>query len=499
MRNVLFGLSLVSILFSACSSTDSEPSGGAGAAGVAGKAAGGAAGRADASGAGGTSDEAGAAGTAGAAGSDDGPSVCLDSGLGEIELVVTGLPATVAASISISGASEALESESTTLSDAPGGQYSVIAKRVYDADPLVRTVYDAQIDAPTFCLEDGGTQSVTVNYAPVAPSNQLWTILRSHGGAPLRGFGSSRLKASGSPMATSEVFLSAERTLAFDHAGNLWATGEDLGPGTILTRYAPAWLTGVGEPRADYAFHLAIAFCAPPETNGVVAATTKGIALDSSGNIWLSVCNKKVLRVDRPETTPGASEEPEDITPSVTLSGFSAQNEDLAFDSAGNLWLAAGGQVLRFDRARLDRNDAGTPDCVLDVTTDDATPLSLKANFLAFDGAGNLWATDVAGSTLFQIAKADLAYEGTNSVVAKAHLTVSGSMTNLGRPAFDDEGSLWTPLTESSFGKLTAEQLTVSSSAAAPTVPAVVISGVGPDALAFFPAASGLPLPSAQP
>src|SRR6186713_1820358 len=106
MRNVLFGLSLVSVLFSACSSTDSEPSSGAGAAGVAGKAAGGAAGRADASGAGGTSDEAGAAGTAGAAGSDDGPSVCLDSGLGEIELVVTGLPATVAASISISGASE---------------------------------------------------------------------------------------------------------------------------------------------------------------------------------------------------------------------------------------------------------------------------------------------------------------------------------------------------------------------------------------------------------
>lgn len=120
--------------------------------------------------------------------------------------------------------------------------------------------------------------------------------------------------------------------------------------------------------------------------------------------------------------------------------------------------------------------------------------------FLAFDVAGNLWATDVAARTLFEIAKTDLDQQGTSTIAAKVQLSLDSSF-DLGRPAFDDQGSLWVSTAQYSFGKLTAQQLAVSSSAAQPTVPAVVISdvGIGPDALAFFPAASGLPLASAQP
>jgi len=493
MRGVLLGLSLVSVLFSACDSKTSQGSTADGDAGAAGEAAAeaGAGGAADAAGAAGAGETAGTAGTAGAAGSagSDASSSCVPAGQGQIELVVTDLPATVAARVIVSGERDQLASESTTLSDLPGGPYTVSAKRVYDANPLVRTAYDAQLTNPAFCLEDGGTETVTVSYSKVVSSNQLWTIGGSSS-APLLGFAASTLTDSGSPAATAMVNLPVGTSMAFDQDGNLWAAGATVAEPTVA-RYASAWLSGVGVARADFAFDLAID-CVP---------AIKAVALDESGNVWLSACDKRVLRIDRPDATPGANEEPVDIAANVTLSGFSEQNEDLAFDSAGNLWLAAGGQVLRFDRARLGSDDADPPDLVLDVTTEDATPQALAANFLAFDLAGNLWASDFDGNAVFEIVKTDLDNAGTNTVVANVRVTVDVQAV-ISRPAFDDEGSLWLSLAAGKFGKLSAEQLAVSSSAAAPTTPAFVISSsdVGyADGMAFFPAASGLPLASAQP
>lgn len=494
MRGVLVtSVCVVSALFFACGSTDSPPGGSAGSAGSAGSSgsggkAGGGAGESSAAGEGGASgaDGAGAAGEGGAAGAPG--SVCVESGTGDIDLIVEGLPLDVAASVTISGPSDSVESESTTLNNAPGGSYSVTAKRVYDADPLVRSAYDAQISSPTFCLDDGGNAAVTVKYSKVTPSNQLWTL--NGGTKPVLGFGASTLTASGSPNATSLANLPLGTSMAFDHDGNLWAAGATLAEPTV-SRYAAAWLGGVGVPRTDYAFNLALG-CLP---------ALKAVALDLDGNVWLSACGKRVLRIDRPESGPGETEEPIDIVANVTLSGFSEDNEDLAFDKAGNLWVAAGGRVLRFDRARLGHDDAAAPDLVLEVTTDEVTPQPLAANFLAFDLAGNLWASDFGANAVFEIGKTDLAARGSASAVAKVRVSLD-VLAVMSRPAFDDAGALWLSLAAGKFGKLTAEQLAVSSGPGAPTAPAVVISSpdVGyADGIAFFPAASGLPLASAQP
>jgi hypothetical protein len=498
MRGVLASLCLLPALFSACSSSDEQPVAVGGTAGVAGKPSAGAGGTssAGASGESGESGASGAAELAGDAGAGDtgaagaaGPSGCAESGQGDIELVVSGLPASIAANVSIAGPHAALESESITLRHVPGGSYSVGAKRVYDDNALVRAAYDAQISSPTFCLDDGGTQTVDVSYQKVAPSNQLWT----HNGdqnAPLLGFAASALTTSGSPTATSRAKLPIGGAFAFDREGNLWAAGASAAQPTVA-RYAAAWLAGVGVPLSDFAYNLALD-CSPK---------VEALALDSSGNVWLSACGKRVLRIDRPDATPGAAEEPIDIAANVTLSGFSEQNEDLAFDSAGNLWVAAGGRVLRFDRARLVHDDAGAPDLALEVTSDDATPQPLSASFLAFDVAGNLWASDLAAKAVLELDKAMLEQRGTSTVAAKVRVSLDVQALD-GRPAFDDEGSLWLSLSAGKFAKVTAEQLAVSSSASAPTVPALVIAS--PDlsdagGLAFFPAASGLPLPSAQP
>ena len=81
------------------------------------------------------------------------------------------------------------------------------------------------------------------------------------------------------------------------------------------------------------------------------------------------------------------------------------------------------------------------------------------------------------------------------------HVTVDVEAV-MSRAAFDDEGALWLSLAAGKFGKLTPTQLAVTSDAGAPTTPEIVLSS--PDVryangIAFFPAASGLPLASAQP
>ena len=329
MRAALFSLCLVPVLFAACSSSD-DPKGGSSHAGAAGQTSGGA----GAGGAAGSADDsAGAAGTSGAADAagSDGVS-CVELGQGQIKLVVTGLPATVAASITLSGAHEESLSESTTLTDVDGGSYTVSAERVYDADPLVRTAYDAQISRPEFCLQDGRTQTVTVSYSKIVPSNQLWTIGID---STLFGFASDKLTSSGSPVPTSTAKLPVGTSMAFDRDGNLWVAGASVADPTVA-RYAAVWLAGVGVPHPDFAYNLPIA-CVP---------AIKGVALDGSGNVWLSACGKQVFRIDRPEETPGANEEPVDIAADAVY--------PLPGSAAGQSPTTGGFLLFRMPRETLD-------------------------------------------------------------------------------------------------------------------------------------------------
>jgi len=67
----------------------------------------------------------------------------------------------------------------------------------------------------------------------------------------------------------------------------------------------------------------------------------------------------------------------------------------------------------------------------------------------------------------------------------------------LSQPAFDDGNGLWLGLDVGRIGRLSPAQLGVSSTAAKPTTPAVVIKSSSIDAelpIAFFPAPAGLPL-----
>ena len=291
----------------------------------------------------------------------------------------------------------------------------------------------------------------------------------------------------GAPPEAATPNASVATSLAFDADGNVWAGG---GSDATLIRYPAAVLGDTGTPDPDYLLNVPAIDCIPQ---------LKGIALDRYGNIWLSGCGKKVVRIDKPAAA-DRSPEAIDVEPSVTLTGFATQNEDLAFDTSGNLWVATSDQIVRFDIAPLDPDDADDPDLVLDVTTDDSEPKALTADFLAFDKTGNLWGSDFEGNQIFEIKKADLGGAGSKTAVAVVHISVD-ILAIMSRPAFDDGGALWLPLQVGTFAKLTPEQLTVSSDAGTPTIPDNIITGSQGygESFAFFPAPAGLPLASSQP
>ncbi|HEY3668582.1 MAG TPA: hypothetical protein VGL19_21430 [Polyangiaceae bacterium] len=468
MRSVFLSLCLVAVAFSGCDSSDSgTASGDAGAAGAP------------------DVNAAGAAGVAGAAGAA-GKSACPTTGVGALVLDATGLPTGVDPSFELRAADGSLVAASE-LDALPAGPYTLTAERVYDADPIVRTAFEPEVVSATIC-QPATSLHQGASYQKIASSNQLWTLNGPGAASALLGFASDTLAATGAPAASSAVDAPVGNSLAFDFDGNLWTGGATVGD-PDLQRF-PASTLSSGTAAPDLALTVAAIGCVP---------AIKGIAVDATGDLWLSTC-KDVLRIASSELTPRPEITTFGVDPKVTLSGLTS-NEDVAFDKAGNLWVANEGKVSRFDKARLAHDDADAPDLTLSVTTDDVTPQDLAANFLAFDKTGNLWALDFAGNAVFEITKADLAGTGTRVAVSPKHVVVDVEAV-LARPAFDDGGALWLPLAKGKLGKLTPALLAVNSDAGSPTAPAIAITSADvayASGLAFFPAAPGLPLASAQP
>ena len=136
------------------------------------------------------------------AGGSGGGSVCPANGSGEVVVEITGLPSDVDADVVVEGPRTTdTVTAGTTLSMVDAGSYTVTAARVFDADPIVRTVYDPTLDEPEFCLAEDGTQTVTVTYEAIATSNKLWTDNANApaSGGPLLAFASADLAESGAP------------------------------------------------------------------------------------------------------------------------------------------------------------------------------------------------------------------------------------------------------------------------------------------------------------
>jgi streptogramin lyase len=291
-------------------------------------------------------------------------------------------------------------------------------------------------------------------------------------------FASELLAASGTKVPSVSVDGPIGKSIAFDRDGNLWTLGPTLDFPMVI-RLPAAALGTSGKKTADVSFNVPEVECLP---------AMRSLALDGSGNLWLSACGDSILRIPAGELSGVDGDKVAD----VLIAGLT-ENDGMAFDKAGNLWVAGGPTIVRYDAARLDDSTGDAPDLSLAVKDD---TFGLKASNLTFDQAGNLWGTDFGANVVFQIAAADL--EGTGEVEVLANVSIEiGVSALLNQPAFDEGNNLWMGLDQGRIGMLTAAQLSASTAAGSPATPKVLIKSSSVDSLlpvAFFPAPVGLPL-----
>lgn len=418
---------------------------------------------------------------------DDGPggsATCEPGGHGSLSVDVSGLPGETNAKVSIDAPDgNRSVSASDTRSDAASGEYQVTADRVALHDTIVGTVFGATVSDPTFCLADGGTQSVEIGYSAIPSSHKLWVTNSDGGAGPLLAFDGDLLTESASPAPTVSITAGSGHDITFDREGNLWTVAGTVADAP-LQRFAAASLGTSGAHDPDLSFSIPSLSCIPGASQ---------IAFDSHGNLWLaSACAGSVVEFSAAQIAASG-----DLEPTVSLTGVAAPRS-IAFDAAGNLWVADSDATTigRFDASRLGASSSGPPDLVLTAQMDESAPDGYAPSFILFDSAGNLWGNDFGANVVYPIHAADLAGTGAKAVIPSVHVTI-GVAGLLEGMAFDDEGGLWMALAQGTFGRLGPEQLGTSSGPGDPTVPATIVSssGVGyASNVAFFPAAPGLPL-----
>ncbi|MFY0528474.1 hypothetical protein ACN28I_36710 [Archangium gephyra] len=406
------------------------------------------------------------------------PEACPETGAGTLDLTITGLPGSASPRVILTRGSESREV--TTAGRVEGlaaGTWTLAAEPVAGSGGLIRAAYDAP--ARQVCVRNGETAAAAVDYALIPSSQKLW-LSTSNGAAEVEAFSAADLGVTGSPAAA--VLLSSSPSiprasgLAFDRRGNLWVA---LGSGE-LRRYPAGALGASGVKTPDVIL-----------TGSALGAGTPGpiaIAFDAAGHLWTTIgFSKKVLRFGASQLASSGSP-----TPELELTGLGVPT-GLAFDAAGHLWVgdstSGAHRVHKVAAASLGASGAVSP-----VTSIDAKDTSPVVSFtgptgLAFDAAGNLWVAYGSSGAVVRLTPADQGGSGTVTLTPGIQIDAGGPK----EIAFDEGGNLWMAYNSGKISRLSPAQLGASG---APT-PEVVITSPELGAtygVAVYPAPANLPL-----
>jgi len=398
--------------------------------------------------------------------------------VGSLQLTITP-PAVGAAQVSIhgpNGYTNAL-SQSATLTGLAPGSYTVTAPATDTmTGTIVNTIYSATITGSPVTVTGGTTASVTVTYG-TGGTGELWVSNSAYSNT-LFGFSAAQLTSSGAPTPASTVNIStASNAIAFDANGNAWVSQGS----TEIIEFTAAQLASGGSQ-------------APAVTitgSGALHSPT-GLAFDANGDLWVSSgagTTPSLLEYTPSQLTSSGSPAPTIVvtSPQIILPA------GLAFDHAGNLWVAdVNGTVESLSPTALSAGGSQTASVVITVPVPSLSVPTMPT-YVAFDAAGNLWVATMY-NTVLEYQTSQLATSGAPTPAITLSLPGTGVIPN--GLAFDNSYNLWVasyglPTTVMEF---TPAQIHTGG-AQAPTVTltesGVVNYSIG---LAFRPHASFLPL-----
>ncbi|MEP7065552.1 MAG: SMP-30/gluconolactonase/LRE family protein [Gemmatimonadota bacterium] len=268
------------------------------------------------------------------------------------------------------------------------------------------------------------------------------------------------------------ALLEGFNSVAFDAEGTLWVTSQT---DSLLIAFRRPALASSGARVASRVI----------SSSGESLTSPVALAFDALHALWVAnTIEGTIVRFDSAQLAAGGAQ-----TPSVILSG-AGHPAGLAFDADGGLWFSEGNahRIAKYSAAQLQASGRLIPQVVL---TSNGPDLTNPAG-LAFDRAGNLWVANAGLLNVVEIQANHLATTG--FVYADVVLSPPAGFSSLPLGVtFDDHENLWVVYAE---GTLTRYDHAVLSASRAPA-PAVSVSINDHSQLrnaAFWPRPVGLPL-----
>jgi sugar lactone lactonase YvrE len=389
------------------------------------------------------------------ASSDDDLGTCKAGGTGTLRVTISGAEdATPAVELLDREGDKREDIDDDGSFSLPSGHYSLRALRVRSAGTLVGPAYQGTIegadDGDKLCVREGKTLEVTVRYRREPGSARLWLTQSNGDAAQVLSFDESQLEELGDqrPSVRLSPSLPNAGAIRVDGKGRLWVA-------TTTGKVVGYEASGLGETRRTSTPDIVLegpALCEEEVPCGVNA-----MAFDADGALWAATLHR-IVKLS-PESL-NASGRP---TAEVTIASSDLHTPGaLAFDTRGDLWVAdSDGGVLRFSAARLNADVSGGADSALYLQKPGPVMIGLGApEGLAFDAAGNLWVAYFAGNDLARLSPAQLERGAPASapLVPTTYFTVGveAVLTDL---AIDEAGNLWLPGRNASLYRIDASEL----------------------------------------
>lgn len=406
---------------------------------------------------------------------------CVVTGTGNLTVTITGLPAGLDAAVSVDGPDgPTLLTQTTTLTGIAAGSYTVTSAPVAVPDSTVSDYLRGAVPANPVCLGGSEAKSIAVPHSSIGSAGKVWV----GSGYYSLAFTSRQLDTTATLAPAVSAGTRGSVGAVFDRDGNLWVRGQTSAD-PYLMRYPAASLGSSGSPLPDRSINL----------SGVTCDGSGAMAFDESGNLWVSIgCQQRVLRIDAATLAFSGN-----FAPLIQITDL-VKPEGLAFDLAGNLWIADSTHLRRYNAARLGSSISAPADLSVAFTTPSPPSpgaTALAANHLAFAPSGELWVSTYRQNALYRVEAAVAAASGAQSTEVTRILYFSSFAQPKGF-AFDNSGGVFIAYLGSSFARLSPTQLQTSV-----LLPSVVEPGkryasgsivAFAENVALFPAPAATPL-----